>query len=206
MSFTKPSVRSAVMVRFSASWRCWIAFGARDEGEHGETGHHEEADRSCQRDRRKPLLPPRRLALAELVVGDAENSGEDLQLRRLLAIALLADVGGKRFGRSLPDQRRWQAFACGIGRMRLPVDDDQPDELFASGGDERFDFLVDPFRPCRIGRADDDQRGGLGKRFFHGRGKVRGSRQLVAVAEHRRQPLADSPHGAGRPHRRFGTL
>ena len=78
-------------------------------------------------------------------------------------------------------------------RARLARDDQAEDAVRAPEALEGEDLLVDPARLRGLRRADDDLAGRLLERRGQRRAEVGGGRELVAVAEHGREPRRHGP-------------
>ena len=125
-----------------------------------------------QQHRRTDALPDARpaargdqLALAQVIVGHAKQTGYQLELGVLLAIALGAQIGGDRLRRlscksagsvDLEAQRRREAFAPRCGGVRLAIDDQRQDAVGSAKPLELDDLLIDPAtaRRCRAAQHD----------------------------------------------------
>ncbi|HSS05692.1 MAG TPA: hypothetical protein VLK83_00980 [Rhodanobacteraceae bacterium] len=154
--------------------------------------------------------------MAQIVEIDAEQSRDELGARVRLAVLARPRIRGDRFealagcmaGRvETMRQRRRQAFvvpASGpCARAGLAVDDETEDPIGAAQTLERFDFLVDPVRLRRVRRADHDQVRRLRERIADLGGKIGRARQLIAVAEHRRESCRDDAGTCREPDQPF---
>ena len=164
--------------------------GARRERVEGEAGHDEEPRRRHAGDGGLPPGAARVFALTQVVVFDAEQAGEDLELGGLAAVLSGAYVGRQRTGGVTLEQSRRKTLQGRIaagqgGCMRFAADDQALDSRAAAKRGERPHLLIDPLGPCSIRRTDDDQGLGLGERLPHRSRQVGGRGQFFAVTEHR---------------------
>ena len=181
-----------------------------------ETGHQHHQHRQ-RGDGEQALMAPRRFALAQGVQVDAEQSGQQFQPCQRLAVLAGTDVGGDRFGRlraelaigiDLEAQRRHETFAVVAG-TGFAVDDEAADAIAAADALEPQHFVVDPRRARGVGRADHDQRLGVGERGLDLRGQSAGACEVLAIAEDRTQAIGQGtelPCGAAQPPRQLIAL
>ena len=151
-------------------------------GEHRGDGHGALADQ-----RESPAPNPLALALPQLVEPDAQEAGDELELGVGAAVRVRPYIGRQRLG-ALGRQLAVsvQATADGVGKalegglvraisgVRLAIDDETENPVFAAQPLERQDFFVHPSRHRRPRGADDDQRPRLLERVHDVVAEIRG--------------------------------
>src|SRR5215469_204450 len=80
-----------------------------------------------------------------------------------------------------------------IRSVGLAIDDQAEDAIFATEPLEGEDLLVDPLRPGRARRADDDLAGGLPQGIIEERAEISGAGELLTVPEDWREALRHRP-------------
>ena len=150
--WTNSTVRSAVAVRLRGDVALLDRLAPRDQREHRQRRHQQEAERAGCSDDRELFLASLLVAPAQLVIGDAERAGEQLEQRAAFAVGRGAQIGGERFGRPALEQRRREAAIAAVrgqivGMRGRAVDDEQLDAIAAAEPDELADLLVHPARP-----------------------------------------------------------
>src|SRR5437868_4756875 len=143
-------------------------------------------------------MPPRGLALNEVVESDAQHSGNELQEGKSLTLSTVAEVGCQRLssaaGRmSAPiefeAQRRRKAFfvfaARQIGREGLSRDDRRKHASLRPCSLERFDFGIGPARLSGRWRAENEQELRSRQRRLDFFGEVAAGGQFLLIAEDR---------------------
>ena len=171
--------------------------------------HHDASDHERRLDAQPQT--PALLALAQLVVGDVENAGEQLEQAVGLAVLVGARVCGDRFrglARQAPLAVDLEAERFGkalepaalrvVRSERRAVDDQADDTIFPAQRLERSDLLVDPARRRGVWRTEHHQIARLLERFGDLVAQARRSGQLLAIAEHRddaprHRPVARRP-------------
>src|SRR5258708_35653782 len=128
------------------------------------------------------------LALAQFIETHAEQTSDESYERVGLAVAVRARVGGHMLGwrrgqgaiggEREPQRRRKTTLAHPLG-FRLAADDERKHPRAATHPFEREDFLLDPTRLRRGGRADHHKRRGLPQRRADGFTKIARGRKFV---------------------------
>jgi hypothetical protein len=157
-------------VRGCAALRLALLFGfdSRKVRGDGETGRNRHADKRRCGNYQHALLAAVLLTLLERVEADTEHARDQFQPGVDLAVALVARIGGDRFGADVGEfsivtdfvaQRRWETFlvflAKLVGRPRFAADDQTEDSFRAPQALERQYLLVNPARFGRGRRTDD---------------------------------------------------
>ena len=144
-----------------------IGSGAGDHGKQREQGEQRRAQPH-------PGALSRGLAITKLPEINLEKAGDDLEKPDLLAIALLAKVGGERVDAS--ERRREGVF-------RGALDDDRHDCAGPTRREHSLYFHVHPSRSRRCRTATDNQPVGLVQFLLKFGTQLTRRRKLVPVAE-----------------------